>query len=80
MLAEILAYSKSALCRSTSLAFSFVSLRLHSFHLFIVDSVTEDEKMHLCVTDPHSPIYLTKGRLKWIILIEFQIKKVKIQI
>ena len=31
--------------------------------------------MHLCVTDPHSPIYLTKGRLRWIILIEFQIKK-----
>ena len=40
MLAEILAYSKSALCRSASLAFSFVSLRLNSFHLFIVDSVT----------------------------------------
>ena len=51
MLAEILAYSKSAFCRSACLAFSFVSLRLNSFHLFIVDSVTLKTKR--CIYKMH---------------------------
>ena len=51
MLAEILAYSKSALSRSASLAFSFVSLRLNSFHLFIVHSVTLKTKR--CIYKRH---------------------------
>ena len=61
MLAEILAYNiKSALCRSASFAFSFVSLRLATASLFkIRDPARETSQFYLRVAWTSSKEFLT---------------------